>query len=198
MSVYEPPREQQGAAMAGRLVTIATFEQLAEAHIAKNALDGVGIAAALNNEETSSLFGSATTVLGGIRLVVKEEDEAAAVKVLDDTFGDQEAVNEADLAVLAETSPAEDPVDAGQQPAPPADPLADSLAREKDARTALTAALLGYFLPFASLFAIVMIISAASGPGKLTRRGRYYVIAAVAQVILVPVAIALVWLYLVR
>ncbi len=165
--------------MAGKLVTIATFGHSSDAHLARSALEAAGIPVTLNNEETTSLFGPATTALGSIRLVVREEDEERAVKVLDDTFG-SEPMNEADLAAQAEAAPAEDPVDAGQQVAVSiVDPAADSAARERDARFALFAVCFGFLIPFGHLFAFVMIVQACSGPGELSRRGRYHVYAAV-------------------
>lgn len=180
--------------MAGKLVTIATFGQSSQAHIARSALEAAGIPVTLNNEETTSLFGPATTALGSIRLVVREEDEEQAVKVLDDTFGG-EPVDEADFAAQAEAATAEDAVDAGQQPAVVADPVADSAARERDVRFALFCACVGWVIPFGPLFALVMILQASSGPGVLSRRGRRLLYAAylviLAPVVLVVVAVLL-------
>jgi hypothetical protein len=166
--------------MAGRLVTIATFSESAQAHVARSALEAAGIQVALNNEETVSLFGSITTALGGIRLVVREEDEEQAVKVLDDTFGG-EPVDQADLAAQAEAADPEDATDAAEQTlSPAADPTADSAAREKDARVAFQAAAIGIVFPLATLFALVMILQASSGPGELSSRGRRNLYAAIA------------------
>ncbi len=174
--------------MAGRLVTIATFGQLTEAHTAKNALAAVGIQAALDNEQTSSLFGQVLPMIS-IRLVVREEDELRAVKVLDETFGG-ESVSAEELTALAEAAPAEDAVDAGQQLAPPVvDLVADSIAREREARAALLAACLGLVVPcvnpLATLFAIVMIMQAATGSGKLSGRGKRHLFAA-GMIVLAP------------
>jgi hypothetical protein len=87
--------------MAGRLVTIATFAHLTDAHAARAALEAAGILAALNNEQTSSLFGSVLPVIG-VKLVVREEDEPRAVAVLDATFGRDEALTDAEIAAAAE------------------------------------------------------------------------------------------------
>lgn len=166
--------------MADRLVTIASFEHLTDAHAAKNALQAAGIEASLDNEQTSSLFGAVLPTIG-LRLVVREEDEPQAVAVLDATFGSEgEKLSEEDLAAQAEAEVAEDPVDAEQQPAlPVVDPVADPVARERDARFALLAVCLGFCIPVGHLFAIVMIMQACSGPGKLSRRGRLHVYAAI-------------------
>ncbi|MDY3552903.1 DUF2007 domain-containing protein [Gemmata sp. JC717] len=162
--------------MAGKLVTIATFGHLAEAQAAKNALEAAGIASALDNVQTSSLFGTVLPMIG-IRLMVREEDEPQAVKILDDTFG-SEPVSEDELTAAAEAAPAEDPVEAGQQQPPPVVPGADSLAREREARSALFAACLGLAIPFASLFALVLVLQASTGSGELSARGRRHLVAA--------------------
>lgn len=163
--------------MAGRLVTIATFEQLAEAHATKSALENAGLPTALDNEQTASVFGQVPSI-AGIRLLVREEDESRAAKVLDEMF-EHEAVDEQELAALTEAAHAEDAVEAGQQPPPAVAPGADSAARERDARIALQAACLGWVTAgIGHLFAIVMIMNAASGPGTLSRRGWRHVYAA--------------------
>jgi len=157
--------------MAGKLVTIATFGHSSDAHIARSALEAAGIPVTLNNEETTALFGPATTALGSIRLVVREEDEEQAVKVLDDTFGGEQ-VDDADLAAQAEAAEPEEAQEAAKAAAIESDPDADSAAREKDARVAINAAFIGLIFPLATLFAIVMILQASSGPGKLSPRGK--------------------------
>ena len=59
----------------------------------------------LDNEQTASLFGSVLPMIG-IRVVVREEDEPQAVKVLDETFGpEEEQLSEAELAAQAEAAP---------------------------------------------------------------------------------------------
>ncbi|MFM8271843.1 MAG: putative signal transducing protein [Gemmata sp.] len=97
--------------MAGRLVTIAAFAEATVANAARNALDAAGIPATLNTEGSFGLFGRTVTALS-VRLVVREADEPAAVKVLDDTFGPQEQVSEAELAARAEAAEPEDARDA--------------------------------------------------------------------------------------
>ncbi|MBP3958711.1 DUF2007 domain-containing protein [Gemmata sp. G18] len=163
--------------MAGRLVTIATFDELIDAHTAKGALEAAGIQMHLDNEQASSLFGQVMLPIG-IRLVVREEDEPQAVKVLDETFGTHEPVDEADLAVQAEATLAEDAADAAE-PASAANPTADSVAREKDARLAFQAAVIGNLMPLVALFALRMIRRASTGPGELSPRGRWNLRAAI-------------------
>jgi hypothetical protein len=157
--------------MAGKLVTVATFGHSSDAHIARSALEAAGIPVTLNNEETTSLFGPATTALGSIRLVVREEDEGRAVKVLDDTFG-SEPLDEAELAAQAEAAAPEEAIEGAAELGIESDPEADSAARNKDARMAAHAAFIGLIFPLATLFAIVMILQASSGPGKLSPSGK--------------------------
>lgn len=202
--------------MAGRLVTIARFDQVSEAHIAKGALETAGIPVTLNNEESSALFGQVMTAMGSIRLVVREEDEPAAVKVLDDTFGTTEPADEADLAALAEASEPEDWRDAAQQTsAPDADPVTDS-DRDKNARVAFQAAVIGTIVPvvalfasvpvvalFASIIALIMIQRTAAGSGELSSRGKWNLRAAIVLVIplvmtiIAAFLIAFVWIILI-
>ncbi|MBY0457384.1 MAG: DUF2007 domain-containing protein [Gemmataceae bacterium] len=186
--------------MADRLVTIATFGSPTEAYTAKNALEAEGIRAALDNEQSSALFGSVIPSIG-FRLVVREEDEQRAVQVLDETFGPTPG-GEEELAARAESEPAEDPVEAGQKTPPAPDQTADSAARDGDARSALVAACLGLLVPcvgpLALLFVVVMIARALSGPGELSRHGRRQVYAAGAIVALPLLAVALYLLLVVR
>lgn len=165
--------------MAGRLVTIATFGRVSDAHLVQGALETAGIKSAISEEDTSPVLGQFVTSATGVKLVVQEEDEEAALKVLDETFAEK-ALDEAELAAQAEAEAPEDPADAAETPpVPVSDPVADSATRENEARTALFTGCLGWFVPFVHLFAVVMMLSAASGPGELSRRGRRKLWAAV-------------------
>jgi hypothetical protein len=164
--------------MAGRLVTIATFDRVTEAHFAQGALDAAGIKAAISNEDTAPLFGQFAVAVSGIKVMVQEEDEERAVKVLDDAFEDS-PLDEAELEAQAESEAPENLNEAEEHAVVlPSDPAADSASRENDARTAVLAACLGWLTcGIGHMFAIVMILTAASGPGKLTRqaKGNLYV-----------------------
>lgn len=157
--------------MAGKLVTIATFELPLEAHIARNALVAANIPVTLDNEESSTLFGQGTNVMSGVRVVVREEDEEAAVKVLDATFGSEEPVSAEELAARAEETEPEDPV-------PPAKP--ESLdeegqplsERDRYARRAWLAAIFGLVVPFLWFYAVYLFLNAAFGDGPLSDRSK--------------------------
>ncbi|MCI0704731.1 MAG: DUF2007 domain-containing protein [Planctomycetia bacterium] len=160
--------------MAGQLVTIATFGEVSEAHIARSALEAAGIPVTLNNEESSSLFGQSTPVLGSARLVVREEDEERAVKILDETFGNQ-PVNEADLAAVAES--------AEPEAEPPAEsrPIADDAEskpseRDEYARRFFLAAVFALFLAPLWFYALYLCLNAAFGEGPISERGQSHLI----------------------
>ena len=159
--------------MAGNLVTVATFDRAAEAHLAHGALKAAGIRAELAQEDTSDVLGLAATAATGIKLVVLEEDEARAAKVLDETFEDK-PITEEELAAQAQAEAAEDPDDAAGTPRTVVnDPVADLAAREKETVFALRCACLGWLFPPVGLpFALLMILQAASGPGTLSHNGR--------------------------
>ncbi len=166
--------------MAGKLVTIATFAEASHAHLARGALEAAGIPVSLNNEESFALFGDGMTALGGIRLVVREEDESAAVKVLDDTFGTEDSVSEEELTAQAVATV---PDELEHSQVAPDDPSSESLDREKNARVAFRAAATSLLIPFVVIFAYAMIRRTASGPGELSARGRWNLNAAITLVI---------------
>lgn len=140
--------------MSDRLVTIAVFGQSADAHLARGALEAAGIRVALQNEETSSLFGSMSTPLGGVRLVVLAEDEPAALKVLDEAFGPNEPIGEDELA--AQAVAAAPNAAAAEAAETVSDPALDALYAERD-RRAVAATFFGYTLPFGALLFFIFV-----------------------------------------
>jgi hypothetical protein len=66
--------------MAGKLITIAEFEDYIEASMAKQALDEEGIAAVVVGEKVSALYPG--TPFAPILLQVNDTDEAAALEIL--------------------------------------------------------------------------------------------------------------------
>jgi hypothetical protein len=75
--------------MSGRLVTVATYLNAAEARLARAALVGAGIRAVLSNDATSDVLSHVGTALGGVKLIVDEKDAERAVAVLaGDSAGD--------------------------------------------------------------------------------------------------------------
>jgi hypothetical protein len=92
--------------MAGRLVTIATFENATQAQVAKNALEAEGIRAVLGDEMTVDLFWNLSNAIGGVKVQVLEENADRAVEILERELGPDEGgeVDEEQLAAAASAS----------------------------------------------------------------------------------------------
>lgn len=67
-----------------KLVVIREFANDFEAHIARGVLESNGIACIINNEIMSSVYPMAHTSIGYIKLLVRQEDEVQANKILED------------------------------------------------------------------------------------------------------------------
>ncbi len=76
--------------MSDRLVTIASFATPLDAHLAKNRLEADGIRAALEAETTSSMAWYLTNAIGGVKLLVFEQDAEQAVTVLEENGADEQ------------------------------------------------------------------------------------------------------------
>ena len=118
------------------------------------------------------LFGQGTNVMSGVRVVVREEDEEAAVKVLDATFGSDEPIPEEELAAQAEAT---EPEDVAPRPTKPESPDEEGqLLSERDryARRAWLAAIFGLVVPFLWFYAVYLFFNAAFGDGSLSNRSK--------------------------
>src|SRR5215510_13066890 len=91
--------------MSDQLVTIATFDIPAKAHVARGTLEAAGIRAVVNNEEAVSALWL-PTALGGVKVQVLEEDAERAVAVLEKELGPDESgpISEEQLAAEAEAA----------------------------------------------------------------------------------------------
>lgn len=69
--------------MSDRLVTIATFFDFSEVHFVRGLLESAGIECYLGGENAARLAGVLAPLTGGVRLQVREEDEARARLLLD-------------------------------------------------------------------------------------------------------------------
>lgn len=58
---------------------LATFPSVEDAHLCRSFLESRGVAAILLDEHVSQIFWHYTQALGGVRLVVAEEDEEMAL-----------------------------------------------------------------------------------------------------------------------
>ena len=77
--------------MAGKLTTIAKFDDFIEASMAKQALEGEGIAAVVVGEKVSALYPG--TSFAPILLQVNEDDAAAALEILEDFNNPPDIIN---------------------------------------------------------------------------------------------------------
>ena len=170
--------------MAGKLVTIATFDQAGQAHVAKNALEVAGIQAVITDEETAAMLWSVSTAIGGIKVKVLEEDAERAVRLLEQELGpDGAEANPDEFAAEAEAASPEDGVEppaGGAAPHPQpfgtgAPPTNENEPSERDdyARRVFFAAWLGLAFPPLSIISLYFLFKAAFGLGQLSPRGRY-------------------------
>ncbi|QEL14355.1 putative signal transducing protein [Limnoglobus roseus] len=175
--------------MADRLVTIATFDSVPQAHLAKNELDTAGIRSVLMDEETVGMLWHAAHAIGGIKLKVNEEDAERALVVFDERFGNggesSDPVDEQSLAEQALAVPREDedPSEGLPHPESVETPAADSAPpdpvggyREECARRLFFVAWLGFLFPPLIFYAFYLMLNAALGSGELSRQGRVNVL----------------------
>ena len=68
--------------MSGKIVTITSFYDSTEAHMARSALEQAGIECALANENINAVYPLYGQLSGGIKLMVRDTDFKAAREVL--------------------------------------------------------------------------------------------------------------------
>ena len=97
------------------MVTIATFDQAAQARLAQNVLQAAEIQAAVSDESLVAMDWLLSNAVGGVKVQVWEEDEDRAVATLEREFGQDGsglgpvAINEAEFAAEAETAKRDEP-----------------------------------------------------------------------------------------
>jgi hypothetical protein len=168
-----------------QLVTIATFDQPAQARLAKNALDEAGIRSAVNDESLVAMDWLLSNAVGGIKVQVWEEDADRAVSVLERNFGEDgqglgTKISPEELAAQAEAAtPEEGEEPDAERPAPstPSEPeSADAPptpeSREDYARRMVFTSMLGLVFPPIAAYAVYLFLNAAFGEGTLSSRGR--------------------------
>ena len=170
--------------MSKRLVTIATFDQAAQARLAENALKEAGIAVTVNDESLVAMDWLLSNAVGGVKVQVWEDDADRAVSVLEQNFGEHgeglgTKLTDEELAAQAEAAEPEEPdtqpqlantpdtVDTETPPAPE--------SREDYARRLVFASVLGLVFPPIAGYAIYLLLNAVFGEGKLSPRGRFNV-----------------------
>ncbi|AWM37695.1 hypothetical protein GobsT_42920 [Gemmata obscuriglobus] len=162
--------------MAGKLVTIATFEQGARAHLARGVLEEAGIRATVTDEAVVTMDWLLGGAVGWVKVQVLEEDADRAVAVLEETLGAETGpVDEAALAAEAEAA---GEADAAERPQPepvaivPIDAAGAQPPSERDeyARRAFLAAFFGLIVPLLWFYALYLFLNAAFGTGSISPR----------------------------
>lgn len=169
--------------MANRLVTLATFDTIAQAHVAKGELEAIGVRAFLTDEETVGMLWHFANALGGVKIQIAEEDSERAVALLRERFGteSEEPLDGPSLEEQALAMPREDEDDPEPAVAPP-EVFAPAVEepptpREENARKLLLVAWLGIIIPPLSFFALYVLLKSMFGAGPLSRQGRINVVA---------------------
>jgi hypothetical protein len=175
--------------MSSRLVTLATFDTIPEAHIALNSLRSAGIRAELSDENVVGLWWTAANAVSGIKVNVLEEDVPRAMEVIGPLVGVDVPVSEEELTrqALAGKPDADDP-EPDQTPDPePNTPTQESapepIDREKAAWRAFVIGWFGIVLCPLAFLALYFLLQAAFGTGPpLSRLGRVRLFVATATV----------------
>jgi hypothetical protein len=165
--------------MTGQLVTVATFDQPAEAHVAKNVLETAGIRAVVTDEQTAGMLWAIAPALSGAKVQVMEGDAERALAILEKELGADggDEVDPEQLAAEAEAAAPEEGVGPppAPTPAPPAD--AERLPSERDgyAQWFVLVACFGLAIPLVWFYAFYLFLNAAFGAGELSERGKFQV-----------------------
>ncbi len=122
--------------MAGKMVTVATFDMPTEAHLAKGLLEANGLTAFLADELTVGVAWHLSNAIGGIKLQVAENDVERATGILA-TREDRSIETGTELTNVAEMEESEDE--------PP--PSAGDNAVDRAVRAALLGLILFPFFP---------------------------------------------------
>jgi hypothetical protein len=176
-------------------VTVASFGTLPEAELARNRLEQDGIHAHLSDGESVSMMWMYSTALGGVKLMVAEEDAERAGYILErvwrgarhkhtDDYGLEETITDRPGKVRVE--PVED--------APPAEEDEDEVAtseKDKYARMAWRTAVIGLVLcpGILHFFSIYTLLEIGEAKGELTRAGRRCILGTIVVNVLLVLAV---------
>lgn len=179
-----PAPTDRASPMSERLVTLATFDTSAEAHIALNALTAAGIWADLNGEALVGNFWSLSTAVSGIQLVVRGSDTERALEIIgpmasvgtgEREVSDEELERQA-LAAVPEEGQAETDLMSPEPPTatPSESDAGQTIDRNKYAWRAFWLAWFAFACWPLAFLALYMLLRAAFGSGELTRFGRIH------------------------
>jgi hypothetical protein len=190
-----------------QFVTVATFNEVPKAEIARNILAEGGIKSYLSDSELVAMDWLIANAIGGVKVQVASEDAERALEVLaeakemqaslvDDRIDDDELARQA----MAESPEDEDDVSNAEEApttvlAPPPSvespqapaPSEDVSERDRNAKRAFVLGWFGLALPPVACIALYFFVASALGTGTLTPRGRYNLW--VSAILVVPAAI---------
>ncbi len=167
--------------MGKQLVTIATFDQPAQARLVQNALQEAGVRATVSDESLVAMDWLLSNAVGGVKVQVWDEDAEKAVQLLESRFGEHGEglgtdVTEEELAAAAEVSTPEDG-DTSALPLPETEEPEPSIpayeSRDDYARRLVFTAILGLIFPPLTAWSTYLFLNAAFGVGPLSSRGRF-------------------------
>jgi hypothetical protein len=188
--------------MNRRLVTVAVFDLAPLAHMAKERLIDAGIKAVVADDQMVAMDWLMSNAVGGIKVQVWDEDAERAVRVLEDHLPVPDPDLDPGSATATDATEVgldDEPPESDFAPDPEPDstrvePGGTELSRDDFARRAVFAGLLatlfvvpawdaiyyqdawagcvGVFVVPTAIYAIHLVVNAATGPGELSRRGR--------------------------
>lgn len=144
--------------MNDELVTIATFDNTVQAHLVRNQLAAAGIRATLVDEHTVGMNWAWSNAIGGIKLIVREEDYEDAARILADPGAEQEVDDAGQTFLDEEESDEEADAVAGDESNDVAEPKGGPTQREQDAARALRAAYFGILMQPLQLYAVWLLL----------------------------------------
>jgi hypothetical protein len=168
--------------MSDRLVKLTSFGTVEEAHLAKNALEAEGIQAFLDGEATAGNLWHIGGAIGGIKLLVPEDEIPRAQRVLGGDDDDEEEEPDTRLTVKPPEGARPEPetriTNVRPEPGNEADDdLRDECDDDEDwepdpgeamASRAFKAAFLALFLPPLAFYSIWVLLGLWSWDGKLS------------------------------
>ncbi len=168
-------------------VTVAAFYSVGEAELVRNRLEEEGIPAHLSDTESVTMVPLWAAAIGGVKLLVAEEDAGRAEAILRrvkqrggsgrrrDDYGLEENItaNPEKVRVPTDEEPLDEDEDEDEEEA-----VLDS-PKDVIARRAWLAAVFGLLCPgVLHIVSILMLLDIREAPGKLTPMGRRWALAA--------------------
>ena len=176
--------------MIDRLVTVATFDNLVEAHMARNCLEAAGLKSFLMDEETVGMAWHLSNALGGVKLQVGEEDADEALAVLAEAAPSTSTSADSQEAISCPPTDASPQIEVEE--AEPEEPELVLNEREMNADRAMRGAVLGLLLVPLQFYVFWLLLKVFMSKERLSPVQRRH--AVIATLINLPmVMIMLLW-----